>query len=95
MSRLRAALIAAGLAGLAYAALGLLVDPAVRLGGVLLFLIVVLVLHDAVWMPLVLGAGAMIRRFLPGRYRRIARTALLVAAVVAVVGLPIALSPAR
>jgi threonine/homoserine/homoserine lactone efflux protein len=89
----RRLLIAAGLGGLVYAALGLLFDPDVRLGGVLLFLIVVLVLHDAVWMPLVLGAGAMIRRFLPRRYRRIARLTLLLVAVVAVVGLPIALSP--
>jgi len=95
MTRLRTLLILAGVAGLGYAALGLLTDPDVKLAGVLIFLVAVLAVHDGLWMPAVLGVGALIDRFVPARRRRPVRVGLLVAAAVAVVGLPMALSPGR
>jgi hypothetical protein len=95
VNRLRAVLIAAGVAGMGYAALGLLLDPGVRLGGVLLFLVAVLAVHDGVWMPAVLATGALITRFVPGRHRRRVRVALLAAVAVAAVGVPLVLSPGR
>lgn len=52
------------------------------------------VLHDAVLVPLVLVAGAATGR-LPGRYRRIARAALVTAACVTVVALPLVLGYGR
>lgn len=62
MTRVRTLLILAGVAGLAHAALGLLTDPDIRLAGVLLFLAVVLIAHDAVWMPALLAVTTLIAR---------------------------------
>jgi uncharacterized membrane protein YozB (DUF420 family) len=90
MIRLRALLIVAGIAGMAYAASGLITEP-----GALLFLGAVLVVHDALWMPLVLAAGVLVTRFVPGRHRRTVRVALLIAAAVVAVGAPLALTPGR
>jgi hypothetical protein len=95
VTRLRALLVLAGVAGLGYGAAGLVTDPDVRLAGVLLFLVAVLVVHDFLWMPLVLAVGALVRRYVPGRARRTVRTALLAGAAITVVGLPLALSPGR
>ncbi|GAA1863406.1 hypothetical protein [Actinomadura bangladeshensis] len=52
------------------------------------------VLHDAVLVPLVLAAGVATGR-LPGRYRRIARAALVTAACVTAVALPLVLGYGR
>jgi hypothetical protein len=90
VTRLRTLLIVAGVGCLTYAVLGLFADPDVRLGGVLLFLVAVLVVHDALWMPLVLAVGALV-----ARVARPARMALLTGAAVAVVGVPLVLSPGR
>jgi hypothetical protein len=86
MTRLRAVLVVVGVAGMGFAALGLLTDPGVRLGGVLVFLVAVLVLHDGVWMPLVLAAGRV-----TGGSR--IRGLLLCGASLTVVGLPLASGP--
>lgn len=52
------------------------------------------VLHDAVVVPLVLAAGVLVGR-LPEPWRRVARTALVPAAVVTLVALPMVLGPGR
>lgn len=52
------------------------------------------VLHDAVLVPLVLVAG-LATGLLPGRFRRIVRAALVVAACVSVVSLPLVLGYGR
>ena len=62
MTRVRTLLILAGFAGLAYAALGLLTDPEIRLAGILIFLAAMLILHDAVWMPVLLTLITLIAR---------------------------------
>ena len=62
MTRVRTLLIVAGVAGLVHAALGLLTDPDIRLAGVLIFLTVVLVAHDALWMPALLAVTTLVAR---------------------------------
>jgi hypothetical protein len=90
----RGTLVVAGALLIAYAVGGALRDPDLDPVGVAVFLAAVLVLHDAVFLPLVLGAGHLARRLRPG-----ARTAVQVAGVVSlpvlVVGLPLALGFGR
>lgn len=57
--RTRVVLIAVGAAVIAYAIGGALADAQ---PGVAVFLLAVLVAHDALWMPAVLAAGALLAR---------------------------------
>jgi hypothetical protein len=95
VSRVRTALLAAGVAAIGYAAVGSVLDLGGRVGGVLLFLIAVLVLHDGVWLPLVLVAGAVLDRLVPARHRPPVRIAAIVAAALTVAALPLALGLGR
>jgi len=54
-----------------------------------------LLLSDGVVMPIVVGTGWVLARWLPPRVRRPVRVGLAVVAMVAVVALPTVLSPAR
>ncbi|GAB2602489.1 hypothetical protein Aab01nite_62490 [Paractinoplanes abujensis] len=73
------ALIGLGVLVTAYGIGGVVTEP-----GVLLFLAVLVVAHDLVWMPIVLVAGALLKP-------AIARVAALVAASLLVVGVPLVL----
>lgn len=84
----RRVLIAAGGVGMVWAVLGALTDPDIKIFGVLLFLGVVLVAHDAILLPTVIGVGALVDR-LPARLRVGVRVALLVGLAVAVIALPL------
>jgi hypothetical protein len=95
MTRARVALAVLGSAVMAYAVVGALTDPGVKPIGVAIFLVAVLVLHDAVWMSVVLLAGAVLSRWVPDRFRTLVRVALLTVAAVAVVALPLALGFGR
>ncbi|HEV8567248.1 MAG TPA: hypothetical protein VGQ92_09140 [Actinoplanes sp.] len=92
---MRRALIAAGALVMAYAVAGALFDGDVNKVGVALFLIAVLVLHDAVFLPLVIGAGALIGRFVPVRWQSTTRVAALISLAVSVVALPLVLGFGR
>lgn len=87
---MRALLIAAGTLLIGYAIGGALLDPDVDVLGVVVFLAAVLVVHDAVLLPLVVGAGAAARRL--GTAPRLAG---VVSLAVLVVGLPLALGFGR
>ncbi len=92
--RLRQVTAAAGVAMIGFGAWGILFhDPYLsgRQPGVLLTAAAVIVLHDGVWMPLVLLAGAAVARYLPEPVRAPVRTGLLVATAVTAVALPAAL----
>ncbi|WP_249999154.1 hypothetical protein [Actinoplanes sp. M2I2] len=89
MTRLRAALVGSGALLMAYAVAGALTDPGVKPFGVVLFLAAVLVAHDAVWMPVVLAAGALLGRFVARRHRPVVRAAALMAASLLVVAVPL------
>ena len=93
--RIRAALIAAGILTMLYAVGGALADPGLERVGVLIFLVAVLAAHDAVWMPAVLAAGALLTRLVPRRHRPAVRVAAIVAASVTVVALPLVLGFGR
>jgi hypothetical protein len=95
MSRLRAALLGTGVVVIGYAVLGSFLELGGKLGGVLLFLVAVLVLHDGVWLPLVLVAGALFERFVPARHRGPIRVGLIAAAALTVAALPLALGFGR
>ncbi|MEU8661298.1 hypothetical protein [Actinoplanes philippinensis] len=87
--RARAALVTAGILIMGYAVAGALADPDLAPAGVLTFLAGVLVVHDLLWMPLVLVAGAVITRFVPRRRRPAAVVVTVVAAAVSIVALPL------
>lgn len=86
----RGLLIAAGALAMVYALFGTLTDPDLKIGGVLLFLGIVLVLHDGVLMPLVIGVGALLTRAPP-----LIRAAMVVSLVVTLVALPFVLGYGR
>jgi hypothetical protein len=85
---MRRLLLIAGVLAMLYAAVGSVVDLGGKLGGVLLFLVAVLVVHDAIWSPLVLLAG----RWLRGP---VVRTAAMVVATLTVTALPLAFGLGR
>ncbi len=95
MRAARRLLVAAGTLIMGYAVVSALADPDVRPLGVLAFLIGVLIAHDAVLLPLAVGAGALIGRFVPAPDRATVRAAGLCSLAVAVVALPLVLGYGR
>ncbi|MEU8241082.1 hypothetical protein AB0C07_22795 [Actinoplanes missouriensis] len=63
----------------------------VSTAGVLLFLLALVLLHDLVFLPAVLVAGRLIRRWVPSRWQPVARFTGVVGLAVVVVALPMAL----
>jgi Na+/proline symporter len=86
----------AGLGALAmtYAVIGALTDRDVKFGD-LLFLVAVLVAHDGVLMPLIIGAGVLLGRFLPRARRGLVRAVLIAGLAVTVVAFPLVLGRGR
>jgi hypothetical protein len=95
MNRWRLALLATGVLAMLYAAVGAVADLGGKLGGVLIFLIAVLVAHDGVWLPLVLLGGALLNRIVPARHRAPVRVAAIVVAALGLAALPLALGLGR
>jgi hypothetical protein len=87
----RRGLIAVGGAVMAFAVVGALTDPDTRPVGHLLFLVGVLVTHDAVVLPLAIGVGVLIGRYVPKRVRVPVRVAAFVTAALLVVAVPLLL----
>ena len=91
----RRILVAAGTAAMAYAIVGLLSDPATDPPRQFAFLVAVLVAHDAVFLPLVLGAGALVSHWAPPPLRTPVRVAGIVSLALAVVATPFVLGFGR
>jgi hypothetical protein len=91
----RTALVAAGIAAIVYAVVGAAADPQTRPLGQLAFLAALVVAHDAVLVPLTIGVGVVIGRFLPVPARRPARAAALITLAVTLVALPFVLGRGR
>jgi hypothetical protein len=89
---MRRVLIGVGVLTMAYGVAGAVTDPEVDRLGVLAFLVALLVLHDGVVLPLIIGAGVLIG---PAGTRPGLRTAGVITAGVAFVGLPLALGFGR
>jgi hypothetical protein len=88
----RRTLIVGGALVLAYGISGALRDADVSIG-VLVFLAAVLVVHDGLFLPLTIGAGALIGRLVPAGARGVVRAVAVVALAVGVVALPLLLGP--
>jgi hypothetical protein len=95
MNRWRAALLVTGVLTMSYAVIGAVADLGGKIGGVLVFLIAVLVAHDAIWLPLVLLGGTLLNRIVPARHRPVVRVAAIVAVALTVAALPLALGLGR
>jgi hypothetical protein len=87
--------VAAGALVMAYAVVGALLDPDVPPVGGLVFLAAGLAVHDAVLLPLVIGAGVVAGRFLPAGARAAVQVAGFVTVAVLVVALPLVLGFGR
>lgn len=90
MRAARRVLVVVGAAVMGYAVLGALTDGG-RLFGVLLLLVAVLVGHDLILMPTVIGVGALVGRHVPARLRVPVRAALVIGLAITVVAVPLAL----
>jgi hypothetical protein len=95
MNRWRLALLGTGVLAMLYAAVGAVAALGGKVGGVLIFLIAVLVAHDGVWLPLVLLAGTVLNRIVPARHRGPVRVAAIVVAALGMAALPLALGFGR
>jgi hypothetical protein len=91
----RRPLIAAGLLIMLYGVTGAILDADVSLIGVIVFGTVLLVLHDGVFLPLVAGAGTLLRRFVPSGWQAAVRFAAITDLAVVVVALPLVLGYGR
>ena len=85
---MRRALIAAGILVMGYAVIGALADPDVKLFGVVIFLAAVLIAHDGVLLPAMIGIGALVGRL---RDPTPVRVAGICSAAVTLVGIPLLL----
>ena len=94
MKTARITLIASGTLVMAYAVSGALTDKDVKFGA-LLFLVGVLVFHDALFLPLTIGAGALIGWLVPAALRGTVRAAAVVSLALTVVALPLVLGRGR
>jgi hypothetical protein len=90
----RRALVGSGALLIAYAISGALADRDLK-GGALIFLVAVLVVHDALLLPLSIGVGVLIGRIVPPRLRTPVRVAAVVSLAVTVVALPLVLGRGR
>jgi hypothetical protein len=88
-------LVVAGLGVMAYAVFGLLTDRATNPGRHLAFAVGLLIAHDAVFLPLVLGAGALVGRWVPEPWRTPVRVGGVVSLALAVVAAPFVLGYGR
>lgn len=84
---MRRGLIVIGVLVMLYAVIGAVTDLGGKIGGVLIFLAAVLVVHDGIWLPLVSLAG----RWLKGRGVK----TWIVATALTVTALPLALGLGR
>jgi len=94
MKTVRRALIASGGLVIAYAVSGALADDDLTFGA-LVFLAAVLVAHDGLLLPLMIGAGALIGRFVPPAPRGGVRVAAVLSLAVTMVALPLVLGRGR
>ena len=92
---IRVVLGAAGVGLMGFAVTGALTDPDTAPVPHLLFLATLVVAHDGVVLPLAIGAGALVRRYVPARVRGTVQSGLVVSVALVVVGLPLVLGFGR
>jgi hypothetical protein len=92
---LRVLLGAAGLAAMGFAGYGLVTDDGVRLVGVVPFLLGLVVAHDLILMPVAIGVGVLVLRYVPPWGRSSIQGGLFVSAVVFAFALPFLIGAGR
>jgi hypothetical protein len=95
MRAVRLSVGAAGIVAMAYAVHGLLTDGGVRLVGVLSFLVGLVALHDLVLIPLAIGVGALVLRYVPPWGRAYVQGGLFASAAVFAFALPFLIGAGR
>lgn len=94
MKTARCLLIVSGALVMAYAVSGARTDGDVK-AGALGFLVAVLIVHDGLLLPLVIGAGALIGWIFPPGLRTPVRVAAVLGLAVTVVAIPLVLGHGR
>ncbi len=89
---MRRVLIVIGALVMAYAVIGSFGEPGLNLVGVAIFLIAGLALHDGVFLPVVLAAGALLGKIVPSGWRATVRLVAVVDLAVVVIALPLLLA---
>jgi hypothetical protein len=95
MNRVRLLLGALGVAAMTYAVYGSLTEDSEHAVGHGLFLVGVVIAHELVLMPIAIGVGWLIARWLPGWSRGAVAGGLYASAVVAAIALPFVLGVGR
>jgi hypothetical protein len=95
MPAIRAVLLGLGLAGIAYAVVGILTDDGTSPVHQGLFLAGLIVVHDGILLPLVIGVGALTVRYLPVRVRPPVQLGLYASLVVCILALPFVIGAGR
>jgi hypothetical protein len=91
MRRWRYALVAVGALGLFYGGLRLVTEVPEQLPGLVLWMVGIVVIHDGILSPVVVGVGWLLARSAPAHGRRHLQSALLVGGLVTVVAIPLIL----
>lgn len=91
----RTILAVAGLAIIFYAIGGSIMDDGVNIGGVVAFLTAVLIGHDLIALPVAIGVGVLVSRYVPGWARSWVQGALFASAVVTVMAIPLLVAAGR
>jgi hypothetical protein len=94
MKWIRAALIGTGCLALLYALSGAVSSRDMRLA-YLRFLSLVPVVHELILIPLAIGVGVLVVRFVPVTIRAVVQAALIVSAAITVIALPAVLGYGR
>lgn len=95
MRAVRAGLLLAGLAAMAYAVTGILTDDGTSPVHQFLFLGALIGIHDGVLLPVAIGVGALTVRYLPAWVRPPVQVGLYASAVVTILALPFVIGAGR
>jgi hypothetical protein len=91
----RAILLAAGVAGLAYAVIGVLTDDGTSPLNQLLFTLALVVAHDGIVLPLAIGVGVLTVRYVPNWARPPVQAGLYASLVLTLFTIPMLVGAGR
>ncbi len=89
MRRWRYALVAAGVLLLLYGGVRLVAEVPEALPGLSLWMVGIVVIHDGLLSPLVVGVGWLLARTVPPRGRRYLQAALVVGGLITIIAIPL------
>ncbi|MEO6414038.1 MAG: hypothetical protein ABIO48_15735 [Pedococcus sp.] len=89
MRRWRYALVAAGVLLLLYGGVRLVTEVPQALTGLVLWMVGIVVIHDGLLSPLVVGVGWLLARTVPPRGRRYVQAALVVGGLITIIAIPL------